>query len=102
MMTIVFVLLWTSVLNFLVCELGQWVTNRYDQLGDELIACDWHLLPIEIQRLYLIFLLNTQQPVHIECYGGIQCSRDTLKKVCFQFLLLFEDNFINFHFVGSK
>lgn len=69
------------VINFLICEHGQWVTNQYAQLHDELDACDWYLLPIELRRLYFIFLLNTEQPVHLQCYVDIRCSRNTFKKV---------------------
>lgn len=74
-------LFWVMTYNFLLCELGQWVTNGFDRFGDELDGCDWHLWPIELQRLYLIFLLDTQQPTYTQCFGGILCSRDTFKKV---------------------
>lgn len=37
-----------------------------------------------MQRLYLIFILNSQQPTHIRGYGGILCTRDNFKMViCF-------------------
>lgn len=75
--------LYTFVFNSVVCELGQWMTNQYEVFEDELTTCDWYALPIEMQQLYLIFLLDAQQPIHIQCYGGIACSRETFKVVGF-------------------
>lgn len=75
------IVFWAVVLNFLVCELGQWITSQYDMFGDELCACNWYALPMVMQRMYLMFLLNTQQPMYIQCYGGITCSREIFKKV---------------------
>lgn len=77
------ILLWAFAFNLLMCEPGQRVTNQYARIGDELSTCDWHLFPIQLQRLYLIFFMNTQQPVHIQCFSGITSSRETLKKVIF-------------------
>lgn len=75
------IVFWAFALSFLACEIGQWVTNQYNVLGDELTAINWYSLPIELQRTYLVFLLDTQQPIHIESYGGIVSSRETFKKV---------------------
>lgn len=74
---------WAFAFDSLICELGQRVTNRYEAYGDELCKCDWYSLPVKLQRLYLIFLLDTQQPKRIQSYGGIVCSRKTFKKVVF-------------------
>lgn len=75
---------WAFTLNFLACEVGQRVTSQYEIFGDELRKCNWHVLPIEMQRIYLTFLLDTQQPIFIQSYGGIVCSRETYKKVGFE------------------
>lgn len=72
---------WVFLFDIMVCEFGQWVAIRFEQFGEELEKCDWHLLPTELQRLHLIFLLNTQQEVNIQCYGGIPCTREISKKV---------------------
>lgn len=71
----------TFIFIFIACEPGERVSEAFEQLNDELIQCDWHLLPTEIQRLYLIFLVNTQQSINFQCYGGILCTRDTSKNV---------------------
>lgn len=72
---------WGFTLIFVVCEPGEYVTKEFDAFGKELGQCDWHSLPNKLRRLYLIFLLDTQQSINIECYGRILCIRDTFKKV---------------------
>lgn len=47
----------------------------------ELERCAWHTLPIQIQRMYLIFISDTQQTENIKCYGNIQCTRKTFEQV---------------------
>ena len=65
----------------LVCEPGERVTEAFERFENDLKKYDWHLLSTEVGRLYLIFLLDTQQSINIQCFGGILCTRDTLKKV---------------------
>ena len=67
--------------DIIICEPGERVTDQFDQFGQEVGRCEWNMLPIEMQRMYLIFLSDTQQPVHIGGYGGILCARDTFKRV---------------------
>lgn len=74
-------LFWVCVLNFSICELGEQVNHQFEIFGEELERCNWNNLPTELQRMYLIFLSDIQQPVNIQSYGGIICSRDTFEKV---------------------
>lgn len=71
----------TFVFLFIACEPGERVTEAFEQFDDELIQCNWYTLPIGIQRLYSIFLVNTQQSINIQCYGEILCTRETSKNV---------------------
>lgn len=97
MITAAILAIWMFALNFLICELGQWIANQYAAFSDELCKCKWYFLPIEMKRIYLIFLLDTQHPERIKSYGGIVCSRETLKWVslsrnqflCMKLLVLF-------------
>lgn len=73
---------WTFIFLFLVCEPGHQVTEAYAQYEQELVQCNWHLLPTITKRLYLMFLLDAQQPINIQCYGGVLCARDIFKNVC--------------------
>lgn len=75
----------TFTYMLMICEPGEHVTKHFDSFGEEFEQCYWHLLPIFARRLYLIFLLDSQKMVYIECYGRISCTRDTLKKVLQRF-----------------
>lgn len=72
---------WTLVLIFLICEPGEQVFEAFLQFDEELNQCDWSLLSVEMRRMYLIFLLDTVQPINIHCYDGILCTRNTFKTV---------------------
>lgn len=73
--------IWTFVFIFMVCEPVQRVTNQFEMFNKELSRCVWYELPNELQQMYLIFLSDTQQAKTVACYGNIECSRDTFKKV---------------------
>lgn len=62
---------------------GERVTSQFEMFGEELKRCDWYLISNEMQQMYLIFMVDTQQPKNIHCYGGIQCIRETFKQVLF-------------------
>lgn len=66
---------------FIICEPSHYCTQQFENFGDELGQCDWYALPIELQRMYLIFLSDTQKEIEIDSYGNITCQRDTSKKV---------------------
>lgn len=72
---------WMYVFNLLVCEPGERVASQFEQFGEELGRCEWNQLPIGMQRMYLIFLSDTQQPKNLRSYGGIPCTRETFKLV---------------------
>lgn len=68
-------------LVYFLCELGQMVTNRFGVFNTELYRCHWYFFPIKIQRMLMIFMLDTQQPVFIKSSGNIMCTCEVFKKV---------------------
>lgn len=66
---------------FVICELGQRLTNAYAQIADEIERFEWYLFAHEMQRRLPIILIASQQPVELQCFGGITGIRETLKKV---------------------
>lgn len=84
--TLVLLLIWIFVIIFTLCEPGARMTSQFEAFNDELGQYHWYLLPIEIQRMYLIFASNTQHPVNIYSYGGFTCERKTLKNVIFEMI----------------
>lgn len=74
-------LIWTILFIFLLCEPGEQMTNQLTVFSDELSQCDWQLLSIKMQRMYAIFLLDTQNPMKMMSYANITCERETFKEV---------------------
>lgn len=64
------------------CEFGESVTNQFQLFSDELYCqCDWYMFPIEMKKMYLIFLSYAQQRAHLRGYGNTICIRNTFKEV---------------------
>lgn len=72
---------WTIALNLLTCEAGDRLSDQLDQFALEIDGCEWISLPIEIKRIYLIFLMDIHQPIFIQIGGNIACKRKTFKNV---------------------
>lgn len=72
-----------TVLVFLVCEIGQKIGEAFDKIDFTLNKIDYYLLPIEIKRMLPIIIAIAQQPVELECFGSIICTRDVFKNVSF-------------------
>lgn len=68
-------------LLFVICEFGERLMNKFEEFNDGLCECQWYFHPIGLQRMYLTFGVETQQPVYIRGYGNVSTTRDTMKKV---------------------
>lgn len=79
---LVVVVFWVYAFIFLLCEPGTAVTAQFGIFGEELGRCNWYALPSDIQRMYAIFLSDTQNSVKLFGYGNILCERETSKIVC--------------------
>lgn len=66
---------------FSMCEFGEMVNNRFDLFDDELCECKWYTFPIELQKLLLTFMSNTQREAIIRGIGSTECNREAFKKV---------------------
>ena len=77
----IWILTWIFLFIFIICEPGERVSEKFEEFSNELGQCNWYALPSEMQRMYLIFLSDAQQPINIQCYGRILCSRETFKTV---------------------
>lgn len=76
-------LFWIIGGNLAICERGEQLTYQIDQFSLMFARCDWTKLSIGLQRMYLIFLADTQQPKYIQGYGRVTCTRATFKEVLF-------------------
>lgn len=70
-------LLGIIVLLFTSCELAGRMSNEFDDINDIVDQFDWHLFPLETQRILPIIMANAQQPFGFKCFGSYLCNRDT-------------------------
>lgn len=68
MITLTIAIFWSVGLNFLICEPGQWVTDQYEMCSDELYECNRYSLSVKMQRMYMVFFVDTQQSIDIQRY----------------------------------
>lgn len=72
---------------FLLCDLGERLTYRFNQIDNAIFQCNWYKYPIEIQTVLPIIVNNTQQSFVLSGMGNIQCSHDALKNVSYSIIL---------------
>ena len=73
---------------FIACELGQRMNNAFDGIDLTIDHFKWYLFPIEIKRVLPMIIVAAQQPVSLECFGSIICTRDVFKNVCANQLII--------------
>lgn len=66
---------------FVVCELGQGVTDLFTSIADVIEQFDWYLHSIAMKKMLLTILPITQKPVYLKCFGSIAANRDACKNV---------------------
>lgn len=68
---------------FLVCDFGDKVTNELTSLCDSYFETLWHPLPVELQKYFILSILNAQTPIYLEGFG-VYSTRETFKKVIYE------------------
>lgn len=96
-MILSFLVFWSFAIIFAFCELGAQVTIQFNSINEELCQGDWYLQSIEVQRMLLIFMSNTQTPA-ILGYGNIVCTRNAFKEV-HNFQLFFQSKIENWNLI---
>lgn len=66
---------------FFYCECGQWISESFEEIDDEVDRLNWYLLPVEINRMLPAIMANVQRPVELACFASISCGRESFKKV---------------------
>lgn len=66
---------------FAFCELGAQLTNQFNALDETLCQIKWYLLPVDVQRMILICMLDAQHEMFLRGYANIVCTRDAFKNV---------------------
>lgn len=77
----VFLVFWSLVAIFVVCEIGERATAAYASFDYTLCQCDWYLYPIKMQRMFLMVSANAQKPVIIQGFASTLCTREYFRLV---------------------
>lgn len=72
--------------TFTPCEIGQRITNAFDECSDTLNQFHWYLFTPGIQRMLPMIIQFTQEPIVLYCFGTKAAIRDTFKYVCINHL----------------
>lgn len=73
--------IYSFVLLFILCELGERVRIRFEEIDNEINNMNWYLYPIKIQRMLPTMQMMSQQDVQLTAFGNFPCSRDNFKRV---------------------
>lgn len=76
-------LFWSVVEIFVFCETSERLTIEFDEI-DFYNEWDWYLFPNEVRRILPTIIINVQEPVALQGYGNITCTRETFKRVIFE------------------
>lgn len=66
---------------YLLCYFCNIVTTAQESIGDEIPRSNWYLLPVKLQKMLPFSIIYAQNPVYVEAFGSIACTRETFKKV---------------------
>lgn len=78
---IILLLFWAFSIIFLYCEIGERVTHEFNEFNEQFCQCNWYSFSIEMQRMFIIVMSNTQRPAIIQGYANTVCTRDAFKQV---------------------
>lgn len=73
--------IWSFSFVFIYCELGQRVSEAFEEPYNAICQFRFDLFPLEIQRVLPIIILSAQPPIDLRGYGNISCTRDRFKRV---------------------
>lgn len=66
---------------FIACEIGQRISDTFDQISFSIDQFAWYLFPIQIKRILPMIMENSQESVSLACFGSIVCTREVFKNV---------------------
>lgn len=67
---------------FIFCELGNKLTQRYDEFGVSIYSIAWYKLPLRLQQCIPMTILIAQNSIYLRGFGSAHCTREVFKRVC--------------------
>lgn len=68
-------------LLFISCEVGQQLSDAFEEINDIIDQYKWYLLPIKLRRTLPMIMIVSQKPVIMALFGSISCGREVFAKV---------------------
>lgn len=56
-------------------------TSFFEKMSDSLYECNWHELPIEMQKPLILMIQNTQKPIYFSGFEVILLKLETFCEV---------------------
>lgn len=76
---------WAIIPIFVFCELGINVTDRFNRIPDQIYDSEWYTFPMDIQRILPTVMVAAQQPLVLQGFANLKCTRESFKKVIISF-----------------
>lgn len=78
----IFVMLfWASVQIFIFCELGENLTERFNRIPIIIYDSEWYNFPKDVRRALPTVMIAAQQPMVLQGFANLKCTRESFKKV---------------------
>lgn len=71
----------TLIQIYLFCYFGNSLSNSQEDIADYFHELNWHELPVQMQKLFLLPIMAAQNPIHMYAFGSIECTSETFTKV---------------------
>lgn len=69
-----------------ICNFGDQVTQRFEDVGDAIYQLTWYELPPDLRKYIPTMISIAQKGVYVHGYGDIRTTRQIFKKVCIETL----------------
>lgn len=66
---------------FGLCELGERVSNAFEESNGAFDRLKWYLFPVEMWQMLPTVIIAAQQPIKFDVFGKISCCREDFKMV---------------------
>lgn len=82
-----------ALLNmFLFCYLGKIASESYKNIAVSSYECNWHALPLDLQKYFIIMIADAQIPLRYHGYGVITLNMETFCNVISSVLIILSIN----------
>lgn len=66
---------------YFLCEIGDNVTQRYENISRSVYQLNWYMLPLNIQSSLPTILAMTEKSIYIRGFARFHCTRTIFSQV---------------------